>query len=166
MALIASAFPGNTLTHWPAYSSLLGSGIGAKDIGFAVAGGDVARFAARYRVARSFQGIKLAGYTTDTVVGYDSLFRVFLMWSAFERFLRVVGQTQDSIEPQLAPYKPQQCLAAIRAGDIGKTFYEFVAPRVNAEHKARISDFANNAPTNPTFLASAVRHLFAHGHLS
>lgn len=166
MALIASIYPENTLTQWSAYCALINKVRCAQDIGFALSTADVNRFAARYRVARSFQGITLAGFSPNTVLGYNSLFRVFLMWSAFERFLQVMGHSQNSIEPNLAAYKPQVCLAAISADEIGKTFYEFVAPRVDSKHQIRLQQFADHTLTNPTYLASAVRHLFAHGHLT
>jgi len=166
MSLIASNRQKHYPTQWYAYSALIDKGIGAKTIGFALAGDDVSRFAARYRVAKAFQGITLDGYSGDTITGYNSLLRVFLTWSAFERFLRVIGHTQTSIEPLLTPYRPNDCLAALRKDDIGKTFYDFVAPRVNQDHQSRLQEFSNGTLANPTFLASAVRHLFAHGHLT
>jgi zinc transporter ZupT len=49
---------------------------------------------------------------------------------------------------------------------LSKTFYDFVTPRVNEKHQSRVQEFANGTLTNPTYLASAVRHLFAHGHLT
>jgi hypothetical protein len=153
-------------TDWYTYSALLDNGIGAKQIGFALDGAEVSRFTARYRVAKAFRGIRLDGYSPDTIQGYDSLMRVFLAWSAFEKFLQVVGKTQNSIVPSLAPYRPDDCLGDLRKDQIAKTFYDFVTPRVNEKHQSRLQEFANGTLTNPTYLASAVRHLFAHGHLT
>jgi hypothetical protein len=37
---------------------------------------------------------------------------------------------------------------------------------VDKRHQDRLQQFVDGTLTNPTYLASAVRHLFAHGHLT
>jgi hypothetical protein len=128
--------------------------------------GDLNRFASRYRLARSFQSINLADYNQSTVNGYVALFRVFLVWSAFEMFLPVVGCTQDASEPLIAPYDPESVAAKIVALDPTKRFYRFIYKRANDKHKAHVKACFSGASFNLTYLASAIRHIFAHGFLT
>ena len=135
-------------------------------MGFAVYAAEVSRFANRFRLARAFIGIQLDNYTANTVTGYNALFRVFLVWSAFERFLPAVGQTQNAIVPLLAPYNPAASIELIRQYDNHELFYEFVYHRVDRRHQHYLRAYKSRTLINITYWASAVRHLFAHGHLS
>lgn len=135
-------------------------------MGFAVYAAEVSRFVNRFRLATAFIGIQLGNYTTNTVIGYNALFRVFLVWSAFERFLPVVGQKQDTIIAMLAPYAPSDSIEFIRRHDERELFYDFVYHRVDKRHQHHLRAYKNGTLTNITYWASAVRHLFAHGHLS
>jgi len=93
-------------------------------------------------------------------------FRVFLVWSAFERFLRTVGQKQDTIVSILFPNAPAHSIGFIRQHDERELFYEFVYGRVDKQHQHHLRAYKNRTLINITYWASAVRHLFAHGHLS
>lgn len=104
------------------FCELARSGHRAQAMRFDCSNGDVSRFAARFRVARSFSGISLDGYSDETVHGYDALFRVFLAWSAFERFLGILGEDPKTIMPRLRPYGPKRHLDAIRKLDRNRRF--------------------------------------------
>ncbi len=47
-----------------------------------------------------------------------------------------------------------------------KAFYSFILSRLNNTHKAEIEKFFGDQELNSSYLASAVRHIFAHGKLS
>jgi hypothetical protein len=42
------------------------------------------RFTARLRVAYLYDGLKIEGFSTETIRGYEALFSVFLSYTAFE----------------------------------------------------------------------------------
>lgn len=138
----------------------------AKSVGFYVSTGDLNRFASRYRLARSFEAITLADYSQPTVAGYGALFRVFLVWSAFELFLRAIGRKQHQLDALLAPYSPESVAAEIVLLDPEKRFYGFIYERANYRQKKEVKACFTGASFNVTYLASAIRHIFAHGHLT
>src|SRR5438874_594191 len=96
-----------------------------KQMGFAVYAAEVSRFVNRFRLATAFISIQLDNYSSNTIIGYNALFRVFLVWSAFERFLRAVGQKQATIVPILSPYAPSDSVEFIRRHDERELFYQF-----------------------------------------
>ena len=128
--------------------------------------GDVNRFAARYRLAKSFKGIKLDGYSAGTEQGYAVLLKVCLTYSAFELFLPAIGTNQAALGALLAKYDSGAWIATIRAADIDDRFYRFIYERVNARHQQELDNYFHNDPCNVTYLASAIRHIFLHGHLT
>jgi hypothetical protein len=151
---------------WHDLDKYLGHPFSAENVGFPVATGDLNRFASRYRLARSFKAISLADYTQSTVSGYGALFRVFLVWSAFELFLPVVGCTQQASDGLIAPYDPKLVASKIVSLDPERRFYGFIYKRANIRHRAHVKACFTGASFNPTYLASAIRHIFAHGYLS
>ena len=167
MALIAKD---TTLQNMPggyaSFRDLVKSGHQAHSMGFCGSNGDVSRFAARFRVAKSFKGITLAGYSSETTRGYDALFRVFLVWSAFERFMALLGAKQDTIMPRLRPYAPERNLRFIRKQDHAGRFLSFLLQYVGSKLKKDLTAIQTGGSNNITFVAAAARHIFAHGHLS
>jgi len=57
-------------------------------------------------------------------------------------------------------------LDRLRAIDGDSKFYEFLYERVNATHKRELENYMANDPCNLAYLASAIRHIFAHGWLT
>ncbi|MBP6738716.1 MAG: hypothetical protein KA146_01940 [Leptospiraceae bacterium] len=55
----------------------------------------VNRFAARYRLAKSFDGVILNRYNEDTVKTYSSIIKVFLSFTAFEIFLQIIPKNEE-----------------------------------------------------------------------
>ena len=137
------------------------------DLGFVLPNDDTFRFCQRYRVAKSFESVVLSGYSAATSAGYSALFQILLTWSAFERFLKISGRTQNRCGPLLAPYDPEDRVESIRAIDVGGNFYLFLAGQVdNKAHHEQLAKYLREEPFNITYLASAVRHIFAHGSLT
>ena len=136
------------------------------DFDFVLPNEDTFRFCQRYRVAKSFEGIELRGYSAATTTGYSGLFKILLAWSAFERFLTITGKTQAGCTALLAPYDLETAIEKIRAIDKGGKFYHFLAGEVNVRHQQELLKYFQGKPFNITYLASAVRHIFAHGSLT
>lgn len=128
--------------------------------------GDINRFAARYRLAKCFRGMLLDSITEITANGYSALCRVLLVWSAFEFFLKAINVRQADLAGLLAPYHTQKWIDEIRRADTNEKFYRFIYERVNQSHKRELDNYFGNDPCNVTYLASAIRHLFAHGILT
>lgn len=159
-----------TLQNMPggyaSFCNLARAGHQAISMGFQGINGDVSRFAARFRVAKSFKGIVLEGYTSETISGYSALFRVFLVWSAFELFMALLGEKHETILPRLRAYAPARNLQAIRKHDRSGRLFSFLMQRVNPKLQKELRTIQTGRSNNITFVAAAARHIFAHGHLS
>jgi hypothetical protein len=153
-------------TAMPKFRRLIDAGKTASDFGFALPNEHTFRFCQRFRVSKSFEGVKLTGYSTSTVGGYSALFKILLTWSAFESFLKLIDRRQDACGTLLAPYDPEGRIHRIRGIDHKEKFYLFLSGQVNPTHKQELVRYFNNRPFNITYLASAVRHIFAHGSLT
>lgn len=136
------------------------------DFGFVLPNEEIFRFCQRYRLSKSFEGLQLRDYSEATTMGYSGLFKILLTWSAFERFLKITGKSQSACTALLAPYDPDAAIEKIRAIDKGGKFYLFLAGEVNARHQQELLKYFQGKPFNVTYLASAVRHIFAHGSLT
>lgn len=153
------------LTNWHIFNSHAITP-GPEFFGFKCQTGDVNRFAARYRAASCFKGISLDGFSANTQAGYGALCRVLFVYSAFEAYVKVIGETQQFLAPSLAEFGAQQVLSRIRLIDVEDRFYRFIYERVNETHKRELDRYFNSDPCNIAYLASAIRHIFAHGWLS
>jgi len=151
-------------TNWDDYDNVVVH-VGAKHFSFSDEG-DVNRFAARFRAAASFRGIKLEGYSAPTEEGYSALCRVLFAWSAFESFLKITGLDMRTVGPLFDGYGAAKTITAIRSSDPNDRFYSFIHARVNATHQAELDNYLKNDPCNIGYLSSAIRHIFAHGWLT
>jgi hypothetical protein len=140
--------------------------VGAGQFGFVVVNGDVNRFAARFRAAACYRGVNLEGYSAATAAGYSALCRVLFTWSAFESFMHICGLDQRTAGPILDGYGATEVVANIRRADADQVFYRFIYDRVNAAHQRELNNFFNDDAFNVGYLASAIRHIFAHGWLT
>jgi hypothetical protein len=152
-------------TNWQHYDSHV-LYVGVDQFGFRPSNGDVNRFGARFRAAAKFQGVLLEGYAQSTVSGYSSLCRVLFIWSAFESFMSICNLEQRTVGPLLDGYGALAVADEIRATDAGNAFYRFIQERVNAAHRTELENYFNQDPCNVAYLASAIRHIFAHGSLT
>lgn len=156
----------NMPSGYSRFCDLAKAGHDAKSIGFHGKIGDVSRFAARFRVAKSFKGIVLDGYTIDTINGYNALLRVFLVWSAFERFMDLLRETPQTILPRLHNYAPAQKIQVIHKLDRSGLWLSFLMAHVNPALRKELQAIQAGTSSNIILVAAAARHIFAHGHLS
>lgn len=158
----------NELTSYKEFHDLLRLGKTPSDLGFSnsISAGDIIRFASRYKAAKSFQGIILEGFTSETTHGYSGLFKLFLCWSTFEQFLEICGLKQKQTTDLFDAYNAAALCEEIKAFDKGTAFYSFILSKVDKYHKSEIEKLFANQPLNSSYLASGIRHIFAHGYLS
>ena len=150
-----------------ACDAALGRFVSPSSLGFVCEAGDLNRFCSRYRLARSFKEILLDSYTIETVAGYSALFHVFLVWSAFEQFMDICGQTLDGIEPSLTPYGPSSVVVALQGIEGHDSFLKFVRDRLDHQkHRSQVETYLAGQPCNPLYLPAGIRHIFAHGILT
>ena len=123
---------------------------------------------ARMRIAKAFQGMHLQGYSEDTVNGYNSIFQLFLTYSAFEKFLALHSLRYPSnvTEEWLAPYSPETVAQEIRLHDKNWKFINFLDEHLQRMLKEQVQAFKHGETDNVIFVAAAIRHVFAHGHLT
>lgn len=148
--------------HYRSYVPL----VGPTAFGFEDDIGNVNRFGARFRAANCFRGINLDGYSHSTAQGYSALCRVLFVWSAFESFMRIVGVRQEDTGALLHRYGGTDVLSRIRELDAEGNFYQFIYERVNARHQRELETYRSSDLCNIAYLASAIRHIFSHGHLT
>jgi hypothetical protein len=167
---VSSASLDPTLTNsppkWQVCASEMKKGAQITAFGFTGTRADLCRFALRYRFAKSLSAITLDTYHSSTAAGYAALLRTFLMWGAFESYLRLICIAQNASTKFLAPHNPAKLDALVRARESSTVFYKFLIQFLNRENKRQVSEFIVGRPYNPTYLASSVRHVFAHGILT
>ena len=152
-------------TEWSAFCSHAPN-TGTEFFGFVTQLSEVNRFAARFRAASSFRGITLEGYSAATATGYAALCRILFVYSAFEAYLEIVGATSATIGPDLEAHGAISLIKSLRMSDIDNRFYKFIHSRVNRLHQQELQNYFNDDPCNVAYLASAIRHIFAHGWLT
>jgi hypothetical protein len=157
----------NAPPGWAVVDALLGSFTLPARLGFTGTAGDINRFWSRYRLAKSFRGITIDVFVPDTVQGYSALFRVFLVWSAFEHFMRITGNNFASMAGRLAPYDPSTLDLCIRQVDDYDRFLHAVHAELDRKpHKHNLGEFLAGRPCNILIVPCAIRHIFAHGKLT
>jgi len=142
------------------------AGAVARDLGYQCVHADLNRFAARFRVARSFRGLNLHDYGQDTVAGYGGLLRVFLTWSAFEQYLSILPMHQADCGTLLKPHISDEVIDTIRESDDDQRFFTMIAKKTNPKNRDQINRYLASRSFNFSYLASAIRHVFAHGDLT
>jgi len=152
-------------TNWAHYCSHVFH-TGADQFGFNSGTADVNRFSARFRAAASYRGVILEGYSDATAQGYSALCRTLFVWSAFESFLKITNQAQGDMGPCFERHGGAEIAEALKRADPGNLFYTFIHERVNATHQRELANYFNADPCNIGYLASAIRHIFAHGWLT
>lgn len=145
-------------------------GFGPKPDGAKVTGGDINRLNARINLAKSFRGINLDGISDKTVAGYDAFFQVFLTHSALEGFMKLYGVKHVSgLSDLLTPHSPEKVVVAFFDLDGKGKLHDFLCEHI--DHKGRpikegLIRCKHGEDTNVAFISAAIRHIFAHGHLT
>lgn len=137
-----------------------------RSLGIVQSRADVNRFRARFRAATAFQSIHLEGYSDSTIQGYSAFSRALFVYSAFESFMALIGKKPWELGDSLERHGAKEVLERLWLEDSDHRFYEFLHTRVNDNLKIELEKFARLDPCNIALLAGAIRHIFAHGHLT
>lgn len=137
-----------------------------RDLGFQVGTATINRVHARYRLARSYQGMHLDGYGQPTAEAYSHLFHLFLTYSTFEQFLTLYGIRFHELEEHFIDHPYAEVSGVIRQADSNGRLLDFLFNELdNNQHKARIRAFGAGQHNNLAVIAAALRHVFVHGKL-
>ena len=137
-----------------------------RTIGMVLPRAEVNRFRARFRAAAAFRGIDLEGFSDETREGYSAFCRVLFVYSAFESFLAIIGMKPWNAGPILDKHGAVGVLESLWSQDSDHTFYGFLHEKANGQIKLELEHFAQANPCNVALVAGAIRHIFAHGHLT
>jgi hypothetical protein len=152
---------------WPTFDEKIVSRRSA-DFGFAGTKADINRFAARYRASRCFRRVEFKdlSLTHETADGYSALCHLLLTYSAFEYLLRALRLDQHNTTLLLSTSERDEILRRVHLQDPGNALFAFMKPHLNKPHQKQLRFYLLGQPCNPFFLASGIRHLFAHGVLT
>jgi len=158
------------LTSFSTFQALLKNDHSSKNIGFHRGSGHVNVFANRMRVARSFRGIQIDGYTDDTIIGYNDFFQVFLTHGALEIYAQLIG-ADPAYGPLIADsfqrYAPEPVIQTLIRNDPDGRLCTFIVSKLNAKTLKEIVRACQcGESTNVAGLSAAIRHIFAHGELT
>jgi hypothetical protein len=116
-------------------------------------------------LANSFTGIDLDDYGVPTQRGYSALFRVLLVWSAFERYMPLVGLNRRRCEELLDKHGARTEAREI-IDSASRGYFRFIYHHSRPFIKEKLEKCFQNDSDNVVWLAVAVRHRFAHGDLT
>jgi hypothetical protein len=127
--------------------------------------GDIMRWSTRVKLARNFRGLAIDDCSEETLLGYSAFFQVFLTHSALERYLPIVGLTDDDLTNALLSYNPHESIKQFFALDRSGRLFNFLHSRLNSKLKQKLTACREGTCANVACLSASVRHIFAHGHL-
>jgi hypothetical protein len=132
----------------------------------------LARWSARFRLAKSFKLLDLGDHYSgsDTPQLYSAITRIFLVYSAFETYCRIIG-LNPSRESQVKVLQDTQSqktiINSIRELDPKNSFPSFLEEHLcGPDLKNMMREFIDGKDVNTSFLARCTRHVFAHGVLT
>ncbi len=130
--------------------------------------GHINRFAARYSLAKSFNGISLIGYKTDkTKDAYYHEIKSFLTYTAFEQFKFIIGEHDNlKLIGIIKNEKLSKEIYKILVDD--EQIYYFLYENLELDILANKVEafYKNHKFNNVLYLAEALRHKFGHGDLT
>jgi len=143
-------------------------GVPTNAFGFSGSLPEINRWAARYRAAASLEGIQLSDYqSSETIEGYSSLIKATLVWSAFERYLSIIGIAQNQCNDLLEKYNINDIAGNVAHLDENNRFYAYIRSKVtNRTLTKELDNYFQRQSLNVSYLLSAIRHIFGHGHLT
>lgn len=158
------------LRSYKKFQALLKVKVFPKAMGFTGSAADINRLSSRLKVAVSFEGIKLKDTSEKTIIGYNAFFQVILTYSAFENFTQILGY-KKVYDPELEQkflekQNPVTLLETLYQNDPDWKLIDFLHEKVNDKLKIKLMAIKNKETQNLIPLATAIRHIFAHGHLS
>jgi hypothetical protein len=147
-----------------------GAGDSIRPLGFKGSKFDFYRFANRFRLATSFQGMNLEGFTEETTSGYNSLTRVFFTWSAFEGYTELADDQAPPYRTLFAhhPSSYIRNLAKLcREEDPQNLLGSFLEEHAqSAPQVIFLKKFREGTDLAVLTHAACIRHIFAHGRLT
>ncbi len=126
------------------------------------------RFIARYRLARSFQGLHLEDYSEKVTNGYNGIFHVYLAFSAFECLLNGIKLTGFDMNWDKTEHN-HQFISASLANQIrlNTQLLNLLIENIDAKQLiSKITDFQKSQSSNVAPIVKGIRNLVAHGELS
>jgi hypothetical protein len=156
---------------WAQYCTLVRDSKGELPIEFIDHLGDLSRWSARFRLARSFRSLDLGDEYSDSETPqlYSSITRIFLVYSAFEAYCGILGLRAGQeleVKKMQDDCAQERIVQRIRDLDSGNQIAKFLMPHLNARLGSKIQDFIDGREVNVSFLAKCIRHIFAHGILA
>jgi hypothetical protein len=146
------------------------AGDSIRPLGFKGSKFDFYRFANRFRLATSFQGMNLEGFTEETTTGYSSLTRVFFTWSAFEGYAELADDQAPPYRTLFAhhPRHHIRDLAKLcREQDPENLLGAFLEEHAqSAPQVIFLKKFREGNDVAVLTHAACIRHIFAHGRLT
>lgn len=129
---------------------------------------DFYRFANRYRLAVRFQGVVIDGFEPETVGGYGALVRLFVVWSVFERYCDLTGERTPygRILSRAGREKLEALALTFIRHDPDHKLFDFLLAQSLERNLADLNRFATGNTRGVVAVAAALRHIFAHGHLT
>lgn len=131
----------------------------------------LAKWHARFRLAKSFQGLNLGNsYARDTAQIYSSFTRVFFTYTAFEVYCSAFGlkaSHESQIDSLLDKLEQQKIISRIRQIDPKNKLIDYLLPYIQyPELQQQLEGFKNGQEINLTCIAKSIRHIFAHGKIA
>lgn len=146
------------------------AGDSIRPLGFKGSKFDFYRFANRFRLATSFRGMDLEGFSPETTNGYGALTRVFLTWSAFEGYTELADDQAPPYRTLLAhhPRHHIKDLAKLcRMQDPENKLGAFLTEHAqSAPQVIFLTKFQEGMDLAVLTHAACIRHIFAHGRLT
>lgn len=129
---------------------------------------DFYRFANRYRLAFRFQGVAIDGFEPETVGGYGALVRLFIVWSVFERYCELTGEHAPfgRILGRAGREKLEELSLTFIRHDPDHKLFDFLVQQSLEKNRKDLDRFASGNARGVVAVAAALRHIFAHGHLT
>jgi len=141
-----------------------------RPLGFKGSKFDFYRFANRFRLATSFQGMNLEGFTPETTDGYSALTRVFFTWSAFEGYTELADDQAPPYRTLFA-HHPRHHIRDLakfcREQDPKNLLGEFLKEYSQSGYQVTfLEKFRDGNDLAVLTHAACIRHIFAHGRLT
>lgn len=126
------------------------------------------RFIARYRLAKSFRGLELEGYSQRTVDGYNGIFHVHLAFSAFECLLNGIKSSGFDMQWDKNEHNHQfndEKLANLVRSN--QQLLDLLVENLDAKQLiGKVVAFRDSTSINVAPIIKGIRNLVAHGELS
>jgi len=162
----------NNLPYWEKAQTIITNGKTKETLSFIdikKIDGTLTRVNARYRLAKSFNTISLEDYSENSIEGYSSLMRVFLVYSTFESYLKLITNESKKCKAGKAllnTKEAKQVSKKILKLDKNKKFYKFISSFSQGYVVNEIEKFYTKEDHNLVCLLSSIRHIFVHGSLT